>query len=352
VENCYSEGWHYHFTEERELKNAYIRDGKLHLGAMSYEKVFVPADCRFESDEQALIDEMQAQGMLISAPQSTKNTAQTAVKNCFVPKQSAWIPMFPTENQYLIEWNRSEDGKLRTTIETKNISGPIKLVFSDPIANLQTNAALRACETKTEYLLFGFGKLLTLEVTTASEKLPFAWLKGNFAVVPVDGWTEFDSSQITCSGKFLIDGSGEKKQLRAGELASQGLPFFGGLLTAQKYVVLAKIYEGTLDFEGLSVAAAHVSIDGKEIGWWWKNRPLAVALTAGEHVITLKAAPSTYNTYGPHHYYLGDCRLTSPDTFFGRGGYTDNPDAPAYTFVDSMQFVTFTLDGDVVLQEG
>ena len=52
--------------------------------------------------------------------------------------------------------------------------------------------------------------------------------------------------------------------------------------------------------------------------------------------------------YGPHHYYLGDCRLTSPDTFFGRGGYTDNADAPANTLIDTMQFVKFTIEGNVV----
>ena len=67
--------------------------------------------------------------------------------------------------------------------------------------------------------------------------------------------------------------------------------------------------------------------------------------------MTVEAAPSTYNTYGPHHYYLGDCRLTSPDTFFGRGGYTDNPDAPANTFIDSMQFVKFTIEGDICFSE-
>ena len=351
VEKCHADGWRYHFTEERELKNAYIWDGRLHLGAMAYERVLIPEDCRFEGDEQALVDEMKALGMLISAPQNIKNTEETAAKAHFAPEQSAWMPTFPTENQYLIEWSRSEDGKLRASIGTKRIDAPVKLVFSDPITALQTNAAKTAQESDTVFSIFGTEENLTLEVTPASEALPFAWLKGDFAVIPTDGWKEFDPNQITCGGKFILDGSGEAKQLRSGELASQGLPFFGGLLTARKYFVLTGNYEGALDFEGLSVAAAHVSVDGKDVGWWWKEHPLAVTLTAGEHLITLNAAPSTYNTYGPHRYYLGDCRLTSPDTFFGRGGYTDNPDAPAYTFIDSMQFVKFTLNGDIVLQE-
>ena len=101
--------------------------------------------------------------------------------------------------------------------------------------------------------------------------------------------------------------------------------------------------------KGIAATAVKVNIDGEDIGWWWHDCPLSLDLAAGEHVITISAAPSTYNMYGPHHYYLGDFRLTSPDTFFGRGGYTDNPDAPENTFIDSMQFVKFTIDGDVVL---
>ncbi len=386
VEKCYQAGWRYHFTEERELKNAYIRDGKLHLGAMSYEKVLIPDGCRFESDEQALIDEMGRRGMLtdvssdikkrrIAADNCLPNAVQPVYQQCkrgdryeikafaqfpadvaaaeipLIPEQSAWMPVFPTENQYLIEWSRSENGKLHASLETKNISTPVRLLFSDPIADLKTNATMRLCESPTAFSLFGFGEKLTLEVTpTSVETFPFAWLKGTFAVFPVDGWRAFDSNQIACKGTFFLDGSGWSKQIRAGELVSQGLPFFGGLLTAQKYFLLKEDHAGTLDFSELSVSAARVSVDGKEIGWWWKNRPLAVQLGAGEHFITLDAAPSTYNTYGPHHYYLGDCRLTSPDTFFGKGGYTDNPDAPAYTFIDTMQFVKFTVDGDIVLK--
>ena len=147
-----------------------------------------------------------------------------------------------------------------------------------------------------------------------------------------------------------MNGKDEAKNLKSGELVSQGLPFFGGLLTAEKKLILPEDYQGTLSFEGLSVAAAMISIDGSSVGWWWKGHSLRVSLSAGEHTITIAAAPSTYNTYGPHHYYLGDCRLTSPDTFVGRGGYMDNADAPANTFIDTMQFVNFIVDGNIVFR--
>jgi hypothetical protein len=42
--------------------------------------------------------------------------------------------------------------------------------------------------------------------------------------------------------------------------------------------------------------------------------------------------------------------LTSPHSYLGIGGFMDDPDAPAYTLVETMQFVRFTIDGDIVLR--
>ena len=351
VERCYFAGWRYHFTEERELKNASVFEGKLRLGAMVYEKVLISEGCRFESDEQILVDELERLGILVPAPTDMKRTSDEQPVRAWAPKQSQWELSSPNENQLLIEWSADPCGKLSASVEMKNISYPLTLVFSDPIEALQVNAKQTASDDKKTFLLSDFSDILDLEVTpTKSERLPFAWLKGSFVASAVGGWTEFDTRQVTCGRKFTIDGAETAKMLSAGEIVSQGLPFFGGLLTAKKSLVLTEAYDGALTFDGLGVAAARVSVDGKTIGWWWKERPIRVSLTTGEHTVSIEAAPSTYNMYGPHHYYLGDCRLTSPDTFFGRGGYTDNPDAPSNTFIDSMQFVKFTVDGDIVLR--
>ena len=351
VERCHSAGWRYHFTEERELKNARICDGKLRLGKMVYEKILIPNGCRFDFDEKKLVAEMEKLGMLIPAPTDIEHISDERCACTMTPEQSEWTLTFPNENQLLIEWSADRCGKLSASVEMKNVGSALTLVFSDPIEALQVNAKQTASEDKQTFLLSDLSDVLRLEVTpTKSEKLPFAWLKGDFAVFAVNGWGEFDARQVTCGSEFTIEGSETAKKLSAGELVSQGLPFFGGLLTAKKRFVLNEAYDGALTFDGLDVAAAKVTVDGKTLGWWWKEHPLHVSLTEGEHTVSVEAAPSTYNTYGPHHYYLGDCRLTSPDTFFGRGGYTDNSDAPANTFVDSMQFVKFTVDGNIVLR--
>jgi hypothetical protein len=349
VEKCHAAGLRYHFTEERELKNASLCGQQLQLGAMRYEKILVADGCRFESDEKDLIDEMKKRDMLVTAPE-IKIKKVTKASEPFAPEQGAWNISFPKENQMLIEWNKTGSGELCASIATKQISAPITLVFSDPIKELRVNGTRTEESEPKTYRILDVSDILHLKVTPAGEALPFAWLKGDFAVLSADGWKEFGKEQMTSEGRFLLDGSAEAKKLCAGELVSQGLPFFGGLLTTEKSFGLKQDFSGELDFEGLGIAAARVLIGGAEIGWWWNGHPLGITLASGAHTVTLEAAPSTYNTYGPHHYYLGDCRLTSPDTFFGRGGYTDNPDAPANTFVDSMQFVKFTVDGRIILK--
>lgn len=353
VEDCYHAGLRYHFTEERELKQAYLQNGKLCLGAMTYEKILVSFGCRFERDEQELIDQMQTMGRLIDPPQKTRKTVIDETAEYFVPKQNLWQPEFPHENQLLIAWNVTENGRLKSSITMKHMPSFVTLVLSDPIKSLSTNAKTQTAHDTKTFELSGFGDVLTIEITPDSKQaLPFAWLRGDFAVLAVDGWKPFDAYQTSCNGNFIVDGTEKAKQIRNGELVAQGLPFFSGLLKAQKTITLMEDHRGILTFSGLGVTAAKVYIDGKSIGWWWQGHPLTVDLTAGEHIILIAAAPSTYNMYGPHHYYLGDCRLTSPDTFFGRGGYTDNADAPANTFIDTMQFVNFTIDGEVLLLKG
>ena len=354
VEDCYAAGWKYHFTEERELGEAKIEDGKLYLGAMTYEKVVLSDGCLFVEDEVALVDALREADMLLPPPARVKKTKVTVpMQTYIVPEQSAWQIDFPKENQLLLEWQTTPSGDLRAEIPVKDVTAPVMLAFSDPIAEVRTNAKVCAADdSRKRFFLTEIGAVLTLEVRSeATEALPFVWLLGDFAVMPQDSWREFDDRQVSCEGRFLIDGTDGAKKLRAGELITQGLPFFSGLLAAKKTFVLPEAKVCRLDFDAMRACAVHVTIDGREIGWWWQDHPITVDLADGEHQITILAAPSTYNMYGPHHYYLGDCRLTSPDTFFGRGGYTDNADAPANTFIDTMQFVKFAVDGNVILKK-
>ena len=321
---------------------------------MLYDKVLLSEGCLFEDGEKLLIAEMATRGMLAEMPSKiNKKQEISEQRSVLVPKQTVWEIGRSAENQCLIEWETMSDGGLKASLPVRNVNSVLTLVFSDPIQDIRGNAKLKAADASGKrFSVRDIGGVLTLEIMPdASQSLPFAWVCGDFAVLSADGWRKFDEKQISCNGNFLLDGSEKARAFCKGELVSQGLPFFGGLLTAEKRFTLASDYIGSLDFDGLSVSAAKVCVDGKELGWWWQGRSLSVSLTAGEHLLSIEAASSTYNVYGPHHYYLGDCRLTSPDTFFGKGGYTDNADAPSNTFIDTMQFVKFAVDGDILFFE-
>jgi len=70
-------------------------------------------------------------------------------------------------------------------------------------------------------------------------------------------------------------------------------------------------------------------------------------MPAGEHVLSVRLINSGFNVYGPHHYYLGDFRLTSPLHIKGVKHFGDNPDAPENTHIPEWHFVNYRLFGAV-----
>jgi hypothetical protein len=66
-------------------------------------------------------------------------------------------------------------------------------------------------------------------------------------------------------------------------------------------------------------------------------------LSAGEHELRVELIPNGYNVFGPHHYYLGDTNVVSPDQFFGKRNFADPADAPEFTHVRRCHFRRFEL---------
>jgi len=44
---------------------------------------------------------------------------------------------------------------------------------------------------------------------------------------------------------------------------------------------------------------------------------------AGLQALRLEVVPSTYNYFGPHHYFAGDRHVVSPDQFAGKRNFAD-----------------------------
>jgi hypothetical protein len=98
----------------------------------------------------------------------------------------------------------------------------------------------------------------------------------------------------------------------------------------------------SLQLCGVKADAARVTLNRLDLGWIWGPRWEIVApLKPGTHTMKLELIPSTYNYFGPHHYFAGDRHVISPDQFTGKRNFADPADAPANTRVKAWHFRPF-----------
>lgn len=65
---------------------------------------------------------------------------------------------------------------------------------------------------------------------------------------------------------------------------------------------------------------------------------LDTPLAAGAHQLRVELVPSTFNRYGPHHYFNGDWHISSPAVAIGFRSFADAPGAPERTHVPAWHF--------------
>jgi hypothetical protein len=126
----------------------------------------------------------------------------------------------------------------------------------------------------------------------------------------------------------------------AAELVAAGLPFLRALVRAEAVVSLARPV-AALAFEGMAADALLLSVDSLPAGWAWGpdwTVALSQPLAAGEHRLGIELIPSTFNYFGPHHYYNGDWHVVSGDQMVGVKNFADLDDAPVPTHVAAWHF--------------
>jgi len=88
-----------------------------------------------------------------------------------------------------------------------------------------------------------------------------------------------------------------------------------------------------------------------DLGWIWEpDWQIAVKLKPGPQALRLEMVPSTYNYFGPHHYFAGDRHVVSPDQFAGKRNFADPGDAPANTLVRQWHFRPFRLPPAILVK--
>ncbi len=349
LEKLKAAGIPYDLTDERTLEtDGAFANGRVTLGQATYTHLVI--------DPAAIVRGPAAQWRT-SAP--TPAAPRTAVPASRPPKEIplAWqIPALP-ENAWLIEPVKNAPREYAATFTTAFGSAnppALHLHFADDLVD----ATLDGQPLK---LIAGYDGALatppalgtgehTLRFRTVRDfpAKPYVWLKGPFTPEePSALCGRPQPHQVLTAGPFT---AGVEAVSAAGELVAAGFPFLNQPLAAESSFTLAAP-AGSLRFASVLGDAARVTIDGQPAGWAWGpdwQLALPQPLATGSHRLRLELVPSTFNIFGPHHYYNGDWHVVSPGQIIGEKNFADLPDAPNNTHVPGWHFQAAAAAGNVV----
>ena len=315
---------------------------------MCYKKVIVAEGAKLNGHGRRLLEQAGAQTMAeYQAPLRIAEVIQKPPALEFIAVKWSLLP--GCINALLLEPVRKRDGSftcqfMRATALPDGHS--LELFFADAVAELTFNgspARLSKCENGMigRPMQSESKPVNTLRFRCVEDvNSPFVWLHGEFRVVSRAPFTPGQDGTVATAGPFVltaIDGA------VAGDLIQAGFPFLRSPLVVEtrfKTIARAKL----LRLDDMKADAGRVTLDGRDLGWIWGScSEIAAPVKPGTHTLRLKLIPSTFNYFGPHHYFAGDRHVVSPDQFAGRKNFADPGDAPANTLVASWQFRQFRL---------
>jgi len=353
LEELKAAGIPYDITDERTLEtDGKIENGRITLGQASYGHIVV--------DPAALLHGKWAQvGRVIP------NVPQVSVPQNRRVKDNAshheipltWqMPALPA-NAWLIEPTRTAPREYTATFTTA--FGPahpagLHLHFADDLVDASLDSQPLKLTTVNDGMTAVPPALTTGEHTLRFRThrefpaKPYLWLKGAFTVKSRTPFTPGPTHTIRTAGPFA---AGLEPAVVSGELVATGFPFLHDPFIAESTFTLAKPAQA-LRFGGMLGDALRATIDGRPAGWAWGpdwQLTLSSPLAAGPHRLRLELVPSTFNTFGPHHYFNGDWHVVSPGQIVGEKNFADTPDAPNYTLVPEWHFKPLRLPSALVV---
>lgn len=199
-------------------------------------------------------------------------------------------------------------------------------------------------EIESIYLVGDF----SVDSKLADEKRECPWWK-KFELPPI-------TSMVLASDSFVLT---DPKPLKAGDVTTQGMPFYPGRLKLSADLPGSTQNGATLEIDKLDAAVAEVSIDGTHAGYF-SNHPLQVKLPPGKQVsITLYG--TLRNLLGPHHHVMGEMPSVGPHSFhpkypenIGRAEFVEkwaNGQSQADDWRDGYSMVSFGETGKITVSK-
>ena len=337
----------YDVTDERTLEeDGRFENGRVQLGRASYAHLIVDAGALLRG---------QWRNNPPPAPALVAPPAKDNARGGEHPL--AWtIPVLP-ENAWLIEPSREAARTFVATFATEfadDAAPAVFIHFADDLVDASLDGHALKLEISYDGTIARIPALgrnhHTLRFRTAREfpGHPWVWLKGRFTLQSLAPYSPGANGTIRTAGAFVASTTPPHG---AGELVSGGFPFLHQPLVAEANFALTTT-TGRLQFKGVIGDAVRVNIDGGNAGWAWGpdwQLALAKQLDAGIHHLRLELVPSTFNHFGPHHYYNGDWHVVSPGQVLGEKNFADLPDAPDRTHVPEWHFKPLRLPASLAI---
>ena len=345
LERLKAAGIPYDITDERTLEtDGVLEDGRVRLGQATYAHLIM--------DPAAIVRGPAAnwprwRGVATTGKPAQNDQADRASHDAGGTEiPLAWqIPALP-ENAWLIEPQRNAPKDYTATFITAfGAANPpgLHLHFADDLVDATLDGQPLALTAGYDGALANLpplgagGHELHFHTRREFPAKPFLWLKGGFTVQSRTAYTLGRNGTVRTPGPFV---AGTAAVVADSELAAGGFPFLNQPLVAESAFTLTAP-AAQLRLTGVQGDAVRASIDGQPAGWAWGpdwQLTLPSPLAAGPHQLRLELVPSTFNIFGPHHYYNGDWHVVSPGQIIGEKNFGDAPDAPNNTHVAAWHF--------------
>ena len=355
IQQLYDAGVPYHITDERTLEAHGSLDAQgVRIGNCVYKKVIVaegaklnePGRRRLEQSAARVTEEFQIPARGAEWVQTPAPSESVVVK---------WSPLPGCLNALLLEPTRQPDGWFTCEFiyaAELPVEKPLEVFFADAVAELTLNGSpvllsrnengMVGCLTHAQ-----IKPVNTLRFRCVEDvNLPFVWLHGEFRVTSRAPFTNGSNGTVATLGPFVLtptDGAVD------GDLVQAGFPFRRSPVLAETIFKTTRL-ANSFQLCGVKADAARVTLNGVDWGWVWGPRwEIAAPIKAGTHTLRLGLIPSTFNYFGPHHYFAGDRHVISPDQFTGKKNFADPADAPANTLVKAWHFRPLQLPENICL---
>lgn len=353
IEALHRAGVAYETTDERTLEKCGQSEGQeLRLGRGTYRRVIVDPGCRLTPAGVALTRAFEAEtpvalgvapAVIASPPDRCGGEATTAP----VLWSLAGIPVNRLPLACVAESERTFTANFTSRL-APDATTEVELVTGDALDCVVCNGRLVSVR-KTES---GYSARLPSAALEASNVLrlafthrvewPVVWVQGAFRVTSLSSFAAGASAVVFTEGPFVVESFGTTL---GPDLIAGGFPFLHRPLGLSAELHLAQPITA-LRLLGVQADAVRWTVGAHPARWVWPAEGdcfLAVELPAGRHRLQIEIAPSTYNAFGPHHYYLADRFVISPDQFKGVRNFADPADAPVHTHVSAWHFRRFSL---------